>query len=189
MKRWKWRFVLSIVNLIVALGMSALGAREWAADLIVHPQYFYHGNLYYSPIAQWLSYCLNAPSFYVVNLFGSFAMRYHLLPPGWFGIYCFYFVRYEYFLALFLFWWWVGWSVDMGLASHERGTSWTALVEALCGIVLSIALLSQGISDLRNSAVIYAIAVSRVVWGLCLLCYFVRLLWSTWSVGPQTQAK
>jgi len=178
MERWKWRLVLSIGNLILALGMSALGAREWAADLIAHPQYFYHGNLYYSPTAQWLSYCLNAPSFYVVNLFGSFAMRHHLLPPGWFGAYCFYFVHYEYYLALFLLWWWIGWEIDMSLDSLRRHTPFT-VPGAVFGIVLSIGLLFQGIASLRSPEVIHAIAASMVVWGIGLMCCFAFLLWRT----------
>ncbi len=177
MKTWKWRVVLAVANLVLAVGMSALGAREWAVDHRLHPEYFYHGNLYYVPTAQWLSYCLNVPSFAVVNLTGNFAMRHHLLPSGWFGTYCFYFVHYEYYLALFLFWWWVGWKIDMNLASRERRKLWIVVVEALFGIVVSMALLFQGVAGLRSWVVIHAIAYSMVTWGAVLLLYFVVCLW------------
>lgn len=178
MEKWKWRLVLSIANLSLALGMSALGAQEWAADLIVHPQYFYHGNLYYSPTAQWLSYCLNAPSLYVTNLFGTFAMRYHLLPPSWFETYCFYFVHYEYYLALFLFWWWIGREFDLPLDPRRRNPSFT-VAEAVLGILLSIGLLFQGLAGYRRGDVIHAIAASMVGWGAGLMYYCFFLLWRT----------
>jgi len=167
--------------------MSALGVREWAADRRLHPEYFYHGNLYYSPTAQWLSYCLNAPSFTVVNLAGNFAMRYHLLPSSWFDTYCFYFVHYEYYFTLSLFWWWVGWKIDMGPASCERHASWTAVVETLLGIVLAITLLSQGLSGLRTWAVTHAIAASMVVWGVGLLLFFLGCVWRFRLGSSRTQ--
>jgi hypothetical protein len=177
MKTWKWRIVLAVANLFLAVGMSAVGARQWATDRNLHPEYFYHGNLYYIPTAQWLSYCLNVPSFAAVNLAGNFTMSYHLLPSGWFGTYCFYFVHYEYYLALFLFWWWVGWKIDMKLTPHEYRTLWIVVVEALLGTVVSIALLFQGVVALRSWATIHAIAYSMVVWGAVLLLYFVGCLW------------
>jgi hypothetical protein len=173
MKTWKWRIGLSVVNLLLAIGMSALGAGQWEADGRLHPEYFYHGNLYYCPTAQWLSYCLNAPSLAVVNVIGDFTIRYHLLPQSLLGAYLFYFVRPEFYVAIFLFWAWAGWHVDVGLPSRDCHTRWATALEVLIGILLSITLLYQGIPGLLRQGVMHAIPASMVLWGIVLLLYSV----------------
>jgi hypothetical protein len=176
MHKWKWSIGLSITSLVLAIGMSALGAREYEVDHRLHPEYFYHGNSYYSPAGQWMNYCLNAPPYVFTNLLVDFVMRHHLLPSSWFDHYCFYFVHYEYYLVVFLFWWWVGWKIEVKLASRDSWGLWTTL-ESLLGIAFSAVLLFYGVTGLANRNLIQAIVVSMVVWGIFLLWYFVLYLW------------
>lgn len=100
MRTRKWRLTLSLANLILAVVMSAVGAHQAELDYARHRITQYLG---YLPVAQLVSYCLNAPAFALVNLFRDFAMTHHLVPAYWFGVHCFYFVFYEYYVALFAF--------------------------------------------------------------------------------------
>jgi hypothetical protein len=171
MRRWKWRIALSAGNLLLAIGMSAIGLREWAIDSAHHV-----GGIGYEPTAQWLSYCINAPPFAFTNLLLNFAMGHHLLPSGWWDVHCFHFVRYEYYVALFLLWWWIGWKIDMKLAARESGRSWT-IAESSIGLVLSLMLLFVGSMDVGNDYGIHAVAWSMVGWGTVLMYYFLVYLW------------
>jgi hypothetical protein len=171
MRRWKWRIVLAAVNLLLAIGMSAVGMREYAADHQLHPGYFYHGNRYYVPTAQWISYCLNAPAHLVANMFDDFAMRYHLMPSRWFGVWCFYFVHYEFYAAVFLFWWWMGWKVDAKMVSQNCSASW-GIAESLVGLCVAVLLLFYGSVYVWRTDTIRSVAGATVVWGGVLMWYF-----------------
>ncbi len=183
--RWKWTLILSFGNLLLAVGMSTVGLREYERFHVTHPGAFYHGNIYYEPAPQLLSYCLNAPPFAVSNVFLNFVMIHHILPQSWLDVHCFYFVRYEFYVGLFLFWWWVGWQVDMKLASRNSGRAWR-IVESSLGIVLALLLLADGSIGAWNDHAIQAIAWAMVAWGAILLYYFL-LRFRPFIVRPAQQ--
>ena len=165
MKTYKWRIVLSIGNVLLAVGMSAVGVHQYTVDHRLHPEAFYHGNLYYVPAAQWWNYCLNAPSQAVVGL-----AHYYVLPSGWSGFWVFYFVPYEYYVAVFLLWWWIGWRIDTRASFSRIKVAW-GIVELLACLALSAPLIFYGNDGLQRGYAIPGVARSEIAWGLGLLAY------------------
>jgi len=68
LRRFKWRVFLSVLNLLLALGLSELGMLEYNKFNDTHPGAFYHGHHAYLPVAQLVSYCINASPFFLANL-------------------------------------------------------------------------------------------------------------------------
>ncbi len=172
MSKWKWRIALSVGSLALAVGMSAVGAKQANDDRRLHPGYFYHGNLAYSPTAQWLSYRVNAPAFAITNLLRNFALAHGLVPTRWLDAHCFYFVPGEYYFLLFLLWLWIGWKFDMRLSGKSQSVI-SATVESLIGGIVALVLLYEAGAGLQNSFAIRGVAISMGIWGALLLLYFV----------------
>jgi hypothetical protein len=176
MNALRWRIALSLGNLLSAITMSLVGEHQYERDRRAHPNYSYRASGLYQPTAQSASYCLNIPPFAVSNLFLNFAMSRQVLPPSWWDVNCFYFVRYEFYVGLFFFWWWVGWKVDLKLASRNTRRTWK-IVESSLGIVLALLLLTDGGIEAWSDYSVHATAWAMVAWGAALLYYFLFELW------------
>lgn len=178
MKSYKWRIVLSLVNLVAAIGLSALGPREYEAFRRAHA----HSDAIapYIPTAQLISYCVNAPSFVLSNLLGNVRAWRMFWKERWLGAYWFQNVSVTYYVFLLLFWWLVGWRLDVQSRPKERKglaavLGW--LVSALAAVALlyvSVGLLRTDIpAQVAGGAVI---PIAMLIWGLALFCYFSVLL-------------
>lgn len=153
MKHYKWRIVLSVADTLLSLGLS--------------PQ-FYHGLLAHSRAVVYLVWSLNLVPAAFVEVTGI-SRTYHVVLGGQGSGWLFYFFWNSQFLN-FLFWWWVGWRIDMKDASRDSGLRWS-LVEVIFGFMLALMLL-LAFSTREN----VAIQVATIGWIAALVCYsFFRL--------------
>ncbi len=169
MKARKWRIALSVADTLLSLGLS--------------PQ-FYHGLLAGSFTVLYLVRCLNLVPAAFVEVTGIWR-TYHVVLGGRSGGWLFYFFWNSQFLN-FLFWWWVGWKIDLKVTSRDCGRGWT-LAEAIVGFTLSLMLLVDFRAS-RHFAVLgrgmtgeYVMQAARIGWALALFCYFsfrLRQLWN-----------
>lgn len=178
MKRYKWRIVLPLVNLVAAIGLSALGPSEYEAFRRAHPHS--GATVPYIPTAQIINYCVDAPPFVLSNLLGNVRAWRMFWQERWLGGYFFQHVSVTFYLFVLLFWWWVGWRVDAppnttGLRPLA-GAGW--LIAAIGALVLgyvSIGLLRERLPALyafHDSAIV----ISMLLWGIVLFCYFSVML-------------
>ena len=107
MTPFRWRIVLPTVNLLAAINLSALGAREYHAFRQSHR--FHEGNVLYIPPAQLISYCINVPTFVFSNFVGN-TQRWKSL---WSGVSLSKADSALFYLRLTLFWCWIGWRIDV----------------------------------------------------------------------------
>ena len=179
MKNYKWRIVLSLVNLVAAIGLSALGLRQYEAFRRAH----LHSDaiLSYIPTAQLIGYCLNAPSFVLSNLLGNIR-RWRMFWHGrWLDGYWFQSVSVTFYLFVLLFWWSVGWRLDAqprpkGRTALAAGLGW--LIGAIGSVELcygSLVLLREELPALGAYRV-SPILLSMLLWGFALFCYFTVML-------------
>jgi len=179
MKRYKWRIVLPLVNLVVAIGLSSLGPSEYEAFRQAHPHS--DATVPYIPTTQIVSYCVNAPSFVLSNLLGNVRAWRMFWQERWLGGYWFQHVSVTFYLFVLLFWWWVGWRVDAppnpkGLRALAAGAGW--LIAAIGALVLGYVI--SGLLRERLPALYAypdsAIVISMLLWGIVLFCYFSVML-------------
>ena len=152
MKAWKWRIVLSVADTLLSLGLS--------------PQ-FYHGLLAHSFMFYFLVRCLNLVPSVFVGVTGIWR-SYHIIlgsPGSW----TFYLFWNSQFLN-FLFWWWVGWKIDLKVASRDCARGWT-LAEVILGFMLSLMVLLS-----FHAGEPVAMQAARIGWGVALFCYSLFLL-------------
>jgi hypothetical protein len=116
--RFRWRVALSIANVFIAVSLFHIGLNE------SRRYSFPHANLTpeYVPIAQRISYCMNLPPFVARNLTGNLLVRRYRVATGlwdrWVTS-----SRYgegaNYYILVFLFWWWIGWRIDSRDKPHH----------------------------------------------------------------------
>ncbi len=164
MKRYRWSIILSVSNLLLAALLFVLGQREFKS-LARSPGAFYEGSVGYTPTAQKLSYCLNAPSLVISAPIRHWLMG-HVVVGGFWVTYG----DIEYFITVFLFWWWFG----LKIRDNQRPELRTAIkaVERVTALLLSLTLLYASITGLfGRSMVPRSILISMALWGLGLLYY------------------
>ena len=152
MKTWKWRIVLSIADTLLSLGLS--------------PQ-FYHGLLAHSFTFYFLVRCLNLVPSVFVGVTGIWR-SYHIIL-GSLGSWAFYLFWNSQFLNS-LFWWWVGWKIDLKVASRDCGRGWM-LAEVILAFTLSLMVLLS-----FHAGEHLAMRGARIGWGVALFCYSLFLL-------------
>lgn len=171
MKNRKWRLILSVADTLLSLGLS--------------PQ-FYHGLLAGSVTVLYLVRCLNLVPAAFVEVTGIWR-TYHVVLGGRDSGFLFYFFWNSQFLN-FLFWWWVGWKIDLRVASRDCGRVWT-LAEAVAGFALSLVVFFD-FRTVRHFAVPgvrmmmtgeYAVQAARIGWALALFCYSIFRLRQLWT--------
>jgi hypothetical protein len=147
---WKWRIILSVTSVLLTIGMS-----PW----------FYHGLLANSPNLYFVLNSLNTIPGQLLNM----TFQYQLPHLYWTKGYWPRFLFWEYELMVFLFWWWVGWKVDLKAAARDLGRAWT-IAEAVVGLGLSLLLFHR---RTMGRSYPYPDADHWVVsgWSVFLLCY------------------
>ncbi len=165
MKTLKWRVALAVVNTVAALVLTALALREYTTFEEAHPGAFYHGNANYVTLSEKISYSWNAPSFVT-------AMWIHHVHRSWLGWSddWFHFGSLEYYICVFVFWWFVGWSLD-NRSEVTTGMRQRASFVAILGIAFSLFLLFQVINGIHSRFTDnHAILISTAIWMLALVC-------------------
>jgi hypothetical protein len=159
MKTWKWRVVLSVADTLLSLGLS--------------PQ-FYHGLLAHSFTFYFLVRGLNLVPSTFTEVTGIYLI-YHVILGG-LGPWAFYLFWNSQFMN-FLFWWWVGWKIDLKVASQDCGLGWT-LAEAILGLTLSLMVLFE----FRAGPQYVAMQAVRIGWGVALFCYSLFRFRRSWAM-------
>jgi hypothetical protein len=175
MRRFTWRFVLALSNPVIAIALSAIGAEEYKTFLreLGH----HDGPILYIPTPELITDCLNAPPFVLSNLLSNVRLWRLLWGNTWLYAYWFDNVSVSFFLMLFLFWWLVGWWIDVRGRPKERPVAKLALYSSVAGF-LAVWLIWAGIELLRVDVPAGrvpggpAIPISMIVWGVLLFSYF-----------------
>jgi hypothetical protein len=177
--QFRWRIFLSLFNVLLAAGLFAAGLAETKQSNYPHA----NPNPGYIPRAQIASYCMNIPPFVLRNLVTNFIVRKwpsaSALWDKWFESY-----RYhegaDYYFLVFLFWWWIGWRLDIKEIPRRSG-GWVPIVGFSLGVILSLTILYVAWASLADTARLrfaggLIIPVATLVWGLGLFCYFATAL-------------
>lgn len=181
MKTFKWRLILSTLNLGSAISLSALGMQQYQTFRRLHPFAFYEGTFVYIPPSQLVSDCLNAPAFVLANLLGNIRAWKYFWAGSALGGTVFHDVNVTFYALLFVFWWWIGWRIDI----KSRHSSLTVLAALfwVASALLSLILAYAGTQILRTSQLLTGgvsgqrfIAISMLGWGIGLFCYCARML-------------
>jgi hypothetical protein len=172
-KPFRWRIVLSTVNLAAAIMLSALGAREY--NVFRHLHRFHEGNVLYIPPAQLASYCVNVPAFVFSNLVGNSRVWKFL----WGGVTLSRADSALFYVSLTIFWWWIGWRID--IRSRRGSVKALAAPFWVTAVLLSLLLIYAGLQIFliyRVDSVSggRAVAIAMLVWGVALLYYCGRML-------------
>jgi hypothetical protein len=177
----RWRLVLPLVNVALAIGLGALGVRQYESDIRQHPGYFYHGNLYYLPSAQIVVYCLNMPAYDVSSAFAEFGIRYLRSDSPLFSKYSFFFVYWGFFVAVACFWYWIGYQFEKRsfpiLANSTNISRYGRILAYIVGILLSLTMGYWGF-EMRSSELLpRPIPIAELIWGVGLTAYFLILVY------------
>lgn len=158
MKTWKWRIVLSVADTLLSLGLS--------------PQ-FYHGLLAQSFVVYFLVRGLNlVPSAFVevTHIYPAYHMILRSLGPWTF------YVFWNSQFVNFLFWWWVGWKIDLKVASRDCGLGWS-LADVILGFTLTLMVLLT-----FHTGEHVAMHAARIGWALALFCCSLFRLPRVWAM-------
>jgi len=188
MKAFKWRLFLVVFNLGLALVLSTVGLREYESDHKSHPEYFYHGNLYYIPPAQIVMYCINTPAYTASAGFAEFGIRNLRSDNGLFTAYLFFYVYWGLLVATAAFWWWVGWQLDTRADRRYSPKAPAKIVKTtvytLVALV-SLVMAHGGYVLRRSDLVARPIATAKIAWGIGLFLYFVTMIWRQTRQQPR----
>ncbi len=164
MSTFKWRIILSVGSVLLSIGMS-----PW----------FYNGLLADSPNLHFIVKTLNT----IPDQFLAMTFTYQLPHLYWTRGYWPRFLFWEYQLLVFLFWWWVGWKLDLKAESRALGRTWTT-TEAVVGLVLSLILFQR---RTVNHGYPYPDAYHWVLvgWSIFLFCYSLLRFAQLWTTSRQ----
>ncbi len=73
---FKWRIYLPVLNLLLAIGLSAVGVRQYEE---IRYRFQGHGRMFYVPPAQRVVDAVNAPAFVLSNLLHNTFLWYRSL--------------------------------------------------------------------------------------------------------------
>lgn len=165
MKTLKWRLLLSVASLVVAASLFEVGLEQERTMHKTHPDYFHEGYYGYTPPALVISYCLNAPALVLSQFLHNFLTRQFNWVERWFP-----YGKIEYYIAVFAFWWFVGWRIDGKGIRYRLSLLW--FVACLFGAAFAILLVYGGIVSRRAEYGTSAVPISIGLWGLVLLLNF-----------------
>jgi hypothetical protein len=92
------------------------------------------------------------------------------------------FLFWEYLLTVFLFWWWIGWKIDLKIARRSSGPICT-WAEFVLGIGLSVMLVFEPRSERVN-----VLGLMPIVWCVVLVCYSLLQLFRGIAMLRSTRA-
>lgn len=169
------------VNLVLSFALSAIGLRQYEVDHRTHPEYFYHGNVYYMPPAQSAMYCINMPAYALSAAFAEFGIRHVNSQSRVFTAHSFFYVYDGFFVAVLGFWWWLGTALDNrgGSASARtmpRRGKYTKTAAYVISVLASLYLAYDGLLSFNVIALPHSMALSKIVWGVLLFAVFLALL-------------
>jgi hypothetical protein len=161
--------MLSFGNLTLAIALFSFGLSEYQAARKANPNASLIEGVYI-PTGHVVSYCLNAPSFVISNAIRN-ALMGHALPGT-----SIHYGYIEYYVTIFIFWWCLGWQLDLRSGRDTRPQI-PSLVVNLLGVLLALAFLGIGLSATWYKILpVQAISISLFIWGCALIWYFGRRL-------------
>jgi hypothetical protein len=148
MKTWTWRIVLSVTNVALSVGMS--------------PR-FYHCLLAHSADLFFAVRCLETVPYVVTNMIETFQLTHNqvLWARGNWVSHLFW----EYQLTAFLFWWWVGWKIDLEISSDVASPR-SMLLDSVLGLALALLLFFE-----PQGGPAQGFGWASIPWGIALLCF------------------
>ena len=172
MKTHKWRILLPLTNLVLAVVLAIVAARQYHFIQRTDPDEFYEGNYHYMPVAQAISLCINAPSYVASELLRN--LEYTLHVSVFSRVYWFpHDGGPEYYVTLLVFWWCAGWELDRRRNARHAFLNW---IESVLGTGFSCVLIWQGVANgVANFHIVqFALLTSGsiILWGLALFGYF-----------------
>lgn len=166
MKTWTWRILLAVVNVMLVLSLSPA---------------FFRGLLAHSMSLYLILNCLNVVPFTVFNTIASYQISHHFLY--WTHGYWARFLFWEMQAFIFLFWFWVGWKIDLRVASRDAAPAW-GIVEAVLGLALSLVLLlTRPIPPAPGYAGVFRWVV--MLWAVALFAYALFSFTRLWRAPRQ----
>ena len=174
MKQGKWQVEFAVINLVLAVIMCWIGQKQYERDHRMHPEYFYHGNLYYIPPAQIAIYSVDAPAYSASVAVQDLGIR-HLPQLG--AVFTSHVVFYVYpgfFVAGVALWWWIGAKLERpsGRLSKPSRRHPAKMLTLCLGVLLSLAMAYRGYLFRRGTEIPRPIPFSQMAWGLMLAPYF-----------------
>ena len=165
-----------MINVLMAAALFRLGSNE--AKLLSYP----HANLVpeYIPTAQRISYCMNLPPFVARNLVGNLIVRRSPVASEVWDKWV-YSSRFQeganYYVLAFLFWWWIGWRVDVKDKPRDPRPSVKKMIGYSFGVLLSLILLYVGGNWFADASKVrfvggFLMPGCAFLWGIGFLYYF-----------------
>lgn len=147
MKTWTWRVILSAANVLLLF--------------LLLPRSF-HGTFASSPGLYFVVTSLDLVPRAFGNMVVTYPINHHLLysTAGYWA----HFLFWEYLLMVFMFWWWIGWKIDLRLARHSSCQTWTWAEFVLCFSFSLMLLFERGEHT-------QALALVSIAWAVALGCY------------------
>src|ERR1700744_804835 len=112
-KKFRWRVILSLANLVGAVVLSLFGAHEYEQFRRLNQTSFHEGNTYYVPPAHLVTYCIDAPAFVLSNVISNQSVWRHFWQEKGLAAHVFHAGSVSFYVSLTLFWWLVGWRIDV----------------------------------------------------------------------------
>jgi hypothetical protein len=159
----KWRFLLSVASVVLALFLWRVGLWEFLSMIQQH----HHGKHYHVPLAQAVSYTINSPALVLSNFVDNLVVRDLDWDERWF-----HYGTIEYYISVFALWWCIGSRIDRKPGPLKHTILWS--IACFIGICFSLLLVYGGIM-VREIEIEYettAVPISMVLWGLGLSLYF-----------------
>jgi hypothetical protein len=157
----KWRFLLSVASVVLALFLWRVGLWEQLSMIQQH----HHGTHYHVPLAQAVSYTINSPALVLSQLVHNVVVRDFDWDERWF-----HYGEIEYYIFVFTLWWCIGSRIDRKPAPLKQTILWS--IACFTGICFSILLVYGGIMLPGSAYETTAISISMLLWGFGLSFYF-----------------
>lgn len=157
----KWRFLLSVASVVLALFLWRAGLLEQLSMLQQH----HHGRHFNVPPALAVSYTMNSPSLVLSEGVHNLFLREFDWSERWF-----HYGKIEYYVFVFTLWWCVGAAIDRKPGPVKHTILWS--VACFTGMFFSLFLVCGGIVLPGSEYETSAVPISLLLWGLGLSFYF-----------------
>jgi hypothetical protein len=151
-RSWKWRIILPVAIVLLSIGLSP---------------FYFQGILAHSFSLFFVSTALNIVPATVFN--GSYPWQQAFLR--WMSSYWKRFGFWEYQFLVFLFWLWVGWKIDLKVASRDCARTWT-IAEIILALACSL-MAFQFRAGVQLPSCPNAIPRIAIAWSVILVSYAV----------------
>jgi hypothetical protein len=192
MKHISWRWILPLVQILVALAGLVYGPHQFKAKALRdgasgdNNMLEYNGQNFPAPVER-VSKSINFPALVLSYPFNKYNVNELLFVSNNYTFVTVYPSDVAFFCAIVVFWYWVGRTMDRSQARNTISTRshWKRLASLACGVVFSILMgtyaLHMVTSRWRPER---QIGMSGMIWAVALLVYFVWRLKRESATAP-----